>query len=44
MMAKDVTEAARQTGAPDVENYLAEISGNLFKGAWMLKATLRGSM
>ena len=44
MMAKDVTEAARETGAPDAENYLAEISGNLFKGAWMLKATLRGSM
>lgn len=44
MMAKDVTEAARQTEAPDVENYLAEICGNLFKGAWMMKATLRGSM
>ena len=44
MMAKDLTEAARETGAPDVENFAAEICGNLFKGAWMLKATLRGSM
>lgn len=44
MMAKDLTEAARQTGAPDVENHAATICGNLFKGAWMLKATLRGSM
>lgn len=43
-MAKDLTEAARQTGAPDVENFAATICGNLFKGAWMLKATLRGSM
>jgi DNA-binding ferritin-like protein len=44
MMAKDLTEAARETGAPDVENSAAEICGNLFKGAWMLKSTLRGSM
>ena len=44
MMAKDLTDAARETGAPDVENFAAEICGNLFKGAWMLKATLRGSM
>lgn len=44
MLAKDLTEAARQTNAPDVENHAATICGNLFKGAWMLKATLRGSM
>ena len=44
MMAKDLTDAAKETGAPDVENFAAEICGNLFKGAWMLKATLRGSM
>jgi DNA-binding ferritin-like protein len=44
MMAKELTEAARETEAPDVENFAAEICGNLFKGAWMLKSTLRGSM
>jgi DNA-binding ferritin-like protein len=44
MMAKDLVDAAKETGAPDVENFAAEICGNLFKGAWMLKATLRGSM
>jgi DNA-binding ferritin-like protein len=44
MMAKEVTDMARETGTPDVENFAAEICGNLFKGAWMLKATLRGSM
>lgn len=44
MMAKNLTEEAREVGAPDVENFAAEICGNLFKGAWMLKATLRGSL
>lgn len=44
MMAKDLVDAARETGAPDVENNAADICGRLFKGAWMLKATLRGSM
>ena len=44
MMAKEVTDMARETGTPDVENFAAEVCGNLFKGAWMLKATLRGSM
>ena len=44
MMAKDLVDAAKETGAPDVENFAAEICGNLFKGAWMMKATLRGSM
>ena len=44
MMAKDVVDAAKETGAPDVENFAAEICGNLFKSAWKMKATLRGSM
>lgn len=44
MMAKELTEAARETQAPDVENFSAAICGNLFKGAWMLKSMLRGSM
>lgn len=43
-MAKDLVEAAKETGAPDVENYAAEVCGRLFKSAWMLKATLRSSM
>lgn len=41
-LAKDLVEAARETGAPDIENYAADVCGRLFKGAWMLKATLRG--
>ena len=41
MLAKNLTEVARETGAPDVENHAASICGNLFKSAWMLKATLR---
>ena len=44
MMAKDLVDAARETGAPDVENQAADICGRMFKGAWMMKATLRGSM
>ena len=40
-MAKKVYDTAQKVGAPDVENHLAEIVGNLFKGAWMLKSTLR---
>lgn len=40
-MAKDVVDMARQVGAPDVENELATITGNCFKSAWMMKATLR---
>ena len=43
MMAKDITEQARATGTPDLENHAADICGKLFKGAWMLKATLRNS-
>ena len=40
-MAKDVVEAAKEVGAPDVENELAAITGRCFKSAWMMKATLR---
>lgn len=42
MMAKDVGEYARELKAPDVENYMAELVGALFKTAWFLKSTLRG--
>lgn len=41
MMGKKIVEMARQVDAPDVENHAATILGNLFKGAWMLKSTLR---
>lgn len=41
MMSKDVGCMAKEVGAPDVENYMAELVGMMFKGAWFLKATLR---
>lgn len=41
MMAKDVGCTAKEVGAPDVENYMAELVGMMFKSAWFLKATLR---
>jgi len=41
MMAKDVGEMAREVKAPDVENYMADVVGAMFKAAWFLKSTLR---
>lgn len=41
MAAKEVLECARAVEAPDVENYLADLIGAMFKAAWFLKATLR---
>jgi len=43
MLSKAVVQMARQVEAPDVENYVAEILNNMFKSAWMLKATLRNA-
>lgn len=40
-MAKDVGLIAKEVQAPDIENYLAELVGMMFKSAWFLKATLR---
>jgi DNA-binding ferritin-like protein len=40
-MAKDVGIVAKEVQAPDIENYLAELVGMMFKAAWFLKATLR---
>lgn len=40
-MAKDVGMTAKEVQAPDIENYLAELVGMMFKSAWFLKATLR---
>jgi DNA-binding ferritin-like protein len=41
MMTKDVYDMAKEVGAPDIENKLAEICGNMFKSAWKLKSSLR---
>jgi len=41
MMAKDLGTTAREVQAPDVENYAADLVGQMFKSAWFLKATLR---
>lgn len=43
MMGKTIVDMAREVGAPDVENFSAEIVNNMFKSAWMLKATLRNA-
>lgn len=40
-LAKDVFKLAQEVEAPDVENEIATVVGHLFKGAWMLKATIR---
>tara|TARA_R100001463_G_scaffold99194_4_gene153650 strand:- start:3577 stop:4185 length:609 start_codon:yes stop_codon:yes gene_type:complete len=38
---KKAQVAARKNKVIDVENYLGELCGDLFKAAWMIKATLR---
>jgi|TARA_R100000084_G_scaffold108673_2_gene71952 DNA-binding ferritin-like protein len=40
-MAKDIYELSEKVGAPDVSNALADVVKHMFKGAWMLKSTLR---
>jgi len=40
-MGKELIDLAREVGAPDAENEVAEIVGHMFKSAWMLKSTLR---
>jgi hypothetical protein len=42
MTAKDVGCLAKEVGAPDVENYMADLVKAMFKASWFLKATLRG--
>ena len=39
--AKGLVKQAQKADAPDIENYAAELVGESFKAAWMLKATLR---
>lgn len=41
-MAKDVEPMAQAIGALDIANYMAELVGAAFKGAWFIKASLRG--
>lgn len=41
MMAKEVGCIAKEVQAPDVENYMADLVGAMFKAAWFIKATLR---
>lgn len=41
-MAKEVEALAARTGAPDVQNYMADLVGSAFKTSWFLKAMLRG--
>ena len=42
MQAKEIGEMAREVQAPDVENYMADLVGQMFKASWSIKATLRG--
>lgn len=41
-LAKEVERVAAEVGAPDVQNYMAELVGAAFKAGWFVKATLRG--
>lgn len=41
MTSKDLQKIAKEVDAPDIENYLAELVGMMFKASWFLKSTLR---
>jgi len=41
MKCKKMAPIAEKIGALDIENYMAELIGDAFKDAWMIKATLR---
>ena len=43
MKAKKLEPLAAKVGAIDIQNYMAELCGDAFKAAWMIKATLRNS-
>jgi DNA-binding ferritin-like protein len=43
MHCKKVEALAAKAHAIDIQNYIAELAGEIFKAAWMLKATLRNS-
>jgi DNA-binding ferritin-like protein len=41
-LAKELERVAGEVGAPDVQNYMADLVGFAFKTSWFLKAMLRG--
>jgi len=41
MKCKKLEPIAQKVGAIDIANYLADLCGQAFKAAWMVKATLR---
>jgi len=43
MKAKKLEPIAQKVGAIDIANYLADLTGQAFKAAWQIKATLRSS-
>lgn len=43
MKAKKLEPLAAKVGAIDIQNYMADLTGQAFKAAWFIKATLRSS-
>jgi len=43
MKCKKLEPIAAKVGAIDIQNYLADLTGQAFKAAWQIKATLRSS-
>jgi len=43
IMVKKLEPIAAKVGAIDIQNYMAELCGDAFKAAWMIKATLRNA-
>ena len=43
MKCKKLEPVAAKVGAIDIQNYLADLTGQAFKAAWFIKATLRNS-
>ncbi len=43
MKAKKLEPIAAKVGAIDIQNYMADLTGQAFKAAWLIKATLRNS-
>ena len=43
MKAKKLEPVAAKVGAIDIQNYMADLTGQAFKAAWFIKATLRSA-
>jgi hypothetical protein len=41
-LAKEIERVAAEVEAPDVQNRMADLTGDAFTTSWMLKAMLRG--